>query len=197
MTYKHLGLSLASASLIGLLSACGGSDGTTTTVEPLTCGDTEATSVDEGNIGDFSNDPANPTPWTLGAGANTLRGSTSIPDNDYVAFTVGPCDTLDTITVTNFTSVGNDDRGFVALQQGSAFTVPEEEASTRIGQLFGYRHYGTADINQDILTEIGQGQGAIGFTAPLSAGTYTMWLNQTGDETQFTLVFNVNRVLPE
>ena len=149
MNSKQLGCTLASAELISLLSACGSSDSSTQQTEP--CGDTGAVSIDEGNLGDFSNDPSTPTTWALGAGANSLKASTSSEDNDYIAFTVGACDTLDSITVTDFTSTGGDNKGFLALQQGSAFTVPEEEATTRIGEFFGYRHYGTQDLNQDIL----------------------------------------------
>ena len=115
-----------------------------------------------------------------------------------MAFTVGPCDTLDSITVTDFTPTGNDLIAFMAFQQGSTFTIPAAEASTgsRIDELLGYSHYGTANLNQDILPLIGQGPGSIGFTAPLNTGTYTTWLHQTGTETQFTLVFYVSRVVP-
>ena len=43
----------------------------------------------------------------------------------------------------------------------------------------------------DILDDIGALPGATGFTGPLGAGTYTLWLNQTGNVTStasFTLV---------
>ena len=194
MILKQICCSVASVSVIGLLGACGGGGSSNSTVDPVVCSDAGAASIDEGNVGDFSNDPSTPTRWTLGAGANVLRASTASDDNDYIAFTIGPCDTLDTITVTDFTSTGNDNTGFLALQQGSAFTITEEEATTRISEIFGYRHYGTQDLNQDVLAETGQAQGAIGFTSPLPAGDYSLWLNQTGAETQFTLVFAVSRV---
>lgn len=197
MNTKHTATTTTSILLCGLLGACGGS-GNSSSPEVVSCGDTGAVTIDEGNAGDFSNDIASPTAWTLGAGANILRASTSSDDSDYVSFTVGPCDTLDSVTVTDFTSTANDNVAFMALQQGATFTIPEAEAVTgaRIDELFGYSHYGTQSINLDILPAVGQGQGAIGFTSPLNPGTYTMWLNQTGGETQFTLVFNVSRVQP-
>jgi hypothetical protein len=197
MSIKQLRIAKTSAMVCGLLSACGGG-GSGTTSEEISCGDAGAATLDEGNTGDLSNDIANPTQWALGAGANVLRASTTSGESDYVAFTVGPCDTLDSITVTDFTSTGNDNIAFTALQQGATFTIPAAEATTgsRIDELLGYSHYGIANLNQDILPAIGQGQGSIGFTGPLNSGTYTMWLNQTGAETQFTLVFNVSRVLP-
>ena len=47
--------------------------------------------------------------------------------------------------------------------------------------LLGWRHYGPADIGNDILPEIGQGAGAQGFTPPLlGPGSYSVWIQETG-----------------
>lgn len=179
--------------LISALSACSG-DSESTASDQVVCNDLGASSVDEGFVGDFSDNPSSPTIWSLGAGANELIAGTSTGDLDYVSFTVGNCDTLDSVTVNAFSETGGDVVAFVAIQQGATFTVTPDSANDRLDELFGYRHIGPADINQDILAEMGRASGAAGFTSPLPAGTYTLWLNQLGSLSEYTLGFNVSRV---
>ncbi len=192
---NRLMITAAITSIAASLSACGGSSKNTVAAEPIQCSSAQALRLEEGIVGDTSNDPLNPTPWILGAGANVFIASTLDPDDDYITFNVGTCDTLDSITLTNYTSI-SDDATFMAIQRGTSFTVRPETAASRPGELLGYTTYNRSSLNQDVLALASQGNGAIGFTAPLPAGDYTILFDQAGDESQFTLVFNVSRVEP-
>lgn len=80
---------------------------------------------------------------------------------------------------------------FVGVQAGSVMTVPPN-TGTAAG-LLGWTHYGSADVGLDILRPMGlAGAGASGFTPPLSAGTYTFWVQDfsgtdIGYEFQYTV----------
>ena len=143
----------------------------------------------------MSDDIAAPTAFEVGPGVNTLTASTASGDLDYATFTVGPCDTLTQVTVDNFTSDAGDNIAFISLASGSTFPVPFEGANTDVSGLLGFSHFGTADIGQDILQRVGEGAGTIGFTSPLPAGDYTMWINQTGGESEATLTLQLDRVI--
>jgi len=169
-----------------------GTDGTDT---PIDCGTAEASTLSESDVGDLSGDINAPTPFVVGPGVSTLIASTVQGDLDYATFTVGPCDILAQITVDDFTSEEGDSVAFAALQSGSVFTVPFEGGETDVSALLGFSHFGTVDIGQDILQQIGEGPGTEGFTSPLPAGDYTIWLNQTGAESEATLLFQIDRVI--
>ena len=151
--------------------------------------------MSESDVGDLSGDINAPTPFVVGPGVSTLIASTVQGDLDYATFTVGPCDILAQITVDDFTSEEGDSVAFAALQSGSVFTVPFEGGETDVSALLGFSHFGTVDIGQDILQQIGEGPGTEGFTSPLPAGDYTIWLNQTGAESEATLLFQIDRVI--
>ncbi len=197
MNLKNTLFTAMVVSFAAQLAACGSDSNSTTNDEPPTCNDLGASELDEGFVGDLSDDRAAPNTWALGAGANELKAGTSAGDLDYVNFTVGTCDTLVSITVNAFSFNGGDEIAFIAMQRGSTFTVTPETAGTRIDELLGYRHFGTANINADILSDMGQAENAIGFTSPLPSGNYTLWLNQVGPSSEYTLGFNVSRVSAE
>jgi hypothetical protein len=178
---------------IAMLAGCG-SDSGSGAPDTTVCSTASANTLEEGFSGDFSDDPAMPTRWTLGAGTNELIAGTATGDLDYASFTVGNCDALTSITVNAFSASGGDDVAFIAIQRGSTFTVTPGTADGRIDELDGFQHFGTAQLNQDILLTMGQAGGAIGFTSPLPTGTYTLWLNQVGPRSEYTLGFNVSRV---
>ena len=169
--------------------------GTDDTDTPIDCGTAEASTLSESDVGDLSGDINAPTPFVVGPGVSTLIASTVQGDLDYATFTVGPCDILAQITVDDFTSEEGDSVAFAALQSGSVFTVPFEGGETDVSALLGFSHFGTVDIGQDILQQIGEGPGTEGFTSPLPAGDYTIWLNQTGAESEATLLFQIDRVM--
>jgi hypothetical protein len=80
------------------------------------------------------------------------------------------------------------------MQQGTTFSVPPAEAMA--GDMYGYAHFGpeAGNVGTDILDDMGEAPGAIGFTPPLPAGSYTIWLQQgTPPITAYQLSFNVLR----
>lgn len=201
MKHNSLISSVIATAIFSLIIGCSSSDddsgssGTEDGNTTIDCGTAEASSLSESETGDLSDDIAAPTPFEVGPGVNTLTASTASGDLDYATFTVGPCDILAQVTVENFTSDAGDSVAFIALASGSTFPVPFEGGATDVSALLGFSHFGTADIGQDILQRVGEGIGAISFTSPLPAGDYTLWLNQTGSESEATLTLQVDRVI--
>lgn len=142
-----------------------------------------ATTMDELVDGDFSGDRAQPSDYVLEPGSNSLLGRTAAGDLDYVSVEVPPGATLDSMTLVEFASA--DLVAFIGLQSGAVFTQPP--VGTDVAQLLGYAHFGTGEgnVGTDILDDIGNGFGAIGFDPPLPAGTYTFWIQQLGLTTDY------------
>lgn len=139
---------------------------------------------DEAIDGDFSGDRSNPTSLgTLDMGTHSLTATSLAGDLEYVTFTIPAGRALGSLNLTGF--VGLDDVGFLAIQSGSVFTVTPAEAAGDVSVLLGYTHFGsgglagTAVVGTDILDELGSGPGSTGFTPPLAAGNYTLWIQQT------------------
>ncbi len=134
-----------------------------------------ALNYDEATDGDLSGDRLAPSSLALSAGDNLLTGSVVAGDLDYLTITVPTGYALSQINLMSFAST--DDLAFIGIQAGPSFTQPP--TGTDVTQLLGWAHFGpTAPLAYfDI---IGTGPGAIGFTAPLPAGPYTLWIQQTG-----------------
>jgi len=132
---------------------------------------------DEGTDGDLSTDPAAPTSVTVAIGTNSVIGSTvgseAGPDRDVFTFTVPEGAALTQLLLTSF--VSDDDLAALELQAGPVITDPASA-----DELLGWLHPSATFVGTDILDDIGQGTGAIGFTGPLPPGTYTL-LMQQGD----------------
>lgn len=140
--------------------------------------------------GDLSGNPAAPTAYTLPLGVNTLIATSVRNDLEYVALTIPAGRTLSSLMLASYTSV--DPIAFIAVQSGAVFTEPP--TGTNVANLLGWAHFGPAfgQVGTDILDDIGAGGGAIGFTPPLPAGTYTFWIQQTGtNSTDYQLDFVV------
>ena len=149
---------------------------------------------DEAVAGDLSGDPATPTPLTLIEGTTLLSATSATGDVEYVTVTIPDGLQLDAIILQAYASVGgedsSDDVAFAAVQSGSTFTEPPN--GTNVANLLGYSHFGPgtpAQVGTDLLDDLGQGEGAIGFIGPLPSGTYTFWLQQAGESTDYTLAF--------
>ncbi|MEL6258989.1 MAG: hypothetical protein AAFQ67_08035, partial [Pseudomonadota bacterium] len=132
----------------------------------------------------------NPTDiGTLGVGTNTLtagqQGEAAGRDIDYVTFEVAEGQQLSAINLVSYD--GGDAAAFLGLVEGAAF--PTDASSTQASDLLGGVTYGDAQEGSDILDDIGGLQGATGFSGPLGAGTYTIWLNQTGPASTTSLEF--------
>jgi hypothetical protein len=156
-----------------------------------------ATVYDETVTGDLSDDASNPTAiGSLTPGQNSIIGS-SIPsgpvidptgalanqDNDYVSFTVPHGYQL---TQIDFASPGSsltgDDRMFFAIAQGSGvFLTGLNGPATG---LLGWTLVSESMVGSDLLPALGLSApdnfpsfpGATGFSGPLDAGLYTLWI---------------------
>lgn len=139
---------------------------------------------DESLSGDLSNSGAAPSPVVFAAGDNqvfgtTGRGTDGVVDRDYLTFTLLPDHWLTGLEVLQgTTSIGAATVSFLGIQSGSQVTVDPTMPSA--GDLLGWRHYGPGDIGSDILSQVGAGAGAQGFTPPLGPGTYSVWIQETG-----------------
>jgi len=163
----------AAASVIGLVLAIAGSGAARGDVI-----------YDESVSGDLSNSGATPTLLTVSLGSNEVLGTTGkdavtgIIDRDYFTFTVPDGLELAAITLLPGTeTLGKLGESFIGLEAGPDVTVATS-ATTAAG-LLGWYHYSTSDIGKDILPFMGSaGLGSTGFTPPLSAGTYSFWVQE-------------------
>lgn len=132
---------------------------------------------DESVDGNFSNSGLSPTVVHVDLGSNLISGSTGFGaagvDRDYFSLTVPTGAMLSSLIVLPGTTVSGD-VSFIGVQRGPQVTVPSD--TTTASGLLGWMHYGSGNINRDILPRIGMGQDATGFTPPLGPGTYSFWV---------------------
>ncbi len=138
---------------------------------------------DESVLGDFANSGLTPTAVSFVVGSNQIFGSSGNPgtgaDRDYFTFTLPAGLELVSLTVLpGSTFLGPGALSFIAVQAGNQVTVNPTGGSA--AGLLGWSHYTAADINTNILPEIGLGGGATGFVPPLPAGSYAFWIQETG-----------------
>ncbi len=147
---------------------------------------------ESGNF-DFSGVGAQPTPWALTAGDNSLIGQASSMDLDYLRVTVPANHMLDAIVVTFHEDVN---QVYAGLQAGPTWTAG---SGTTIdpSQLLGWAnfpsnpHHG-GHTGEDILDDIGLGAGSTGFTPPLPSGVYTFLLQTASNAISYGLNFSVS-----
>ncbi|MBC7938935.1 MAG: PEP-CTERM sorting domain-containing protein [Chitinophagaceae bacterium] len=148
----------------------------------------DANSLDEAVVGDFSNDGLVPTLFLLDAapGNNVLSGRVGrvagVVDRDYVHVVVPTGYFWTGLIVGDSTLGGGGGSAFIGLGSGASTSVLPT-TSTAAG-LLGFALYGEGDRGNDILDDMAiSGQGSSGFTTPLSAGSYTLWIQElaTGD----------------
>jgi hypothetical protein len=150
---------------------------TTTALTTTACADLVA--FDETRDGDASDDRFSPTTVALAAGVNTIRGSfgqsptIDVHDLDYITFTVPEGFQLESFEL-QAASVGGA-FSFVGLQAGPIITIPADWTSIET-PLLGWAHFGTADVGQDLLEYMRVSPGSVGFSGPLRAGTYALWI---------------------
>jgi len=139
-----------------------------------------ATVYDEGVSGDLSGNGLSPTFVAMAGGSNVVMGTTGrengIVDRDYFSITVPAGWLLTAITPMATTGVVGTS-AFIGLESGTQVTTPVTGPATT---LLGWHHYVVADVGVNILPAIGAGAGAIGFTGPLGAGNYAVWVQETG-----------------
>lgn len=135
--------------------------------------------------GDLSGDHLAPTFVGLLAGGTTTvsgvtgRAVTGGPiDRDYFSISIPAGFELSSLTLLEGT-VPLVDVGFIAVMNGSSFTVPPTTESA--AGLLGFALYSENDIGNDILPAMSiPALGSSGFTPPLPAGDYSFWVQETG-----------------
>ncbi|MGD1906405.1 MAG: beta strand repeat-containing protein [Leptolyngbyaceae cyanobacterium] len=158
--------------------------------------------------GDFSDDGLAPTDigaLTLQPGTNTLvatqqgDGEPGGRDRDYVTFTVPVNMVLSELILANYDAGETGfPQGFIAIDDGTQITLDPTTVTGGAVDLLGGHVYNSGDVNNDILDDLGDGESFgttfDSFTPPLTAGTYTLWMNQGGESSQIELEFVVNPV---
>lgn len=145
---------------------------------------------DETVEGDISDDRLAPTVLVLGNGSATVaaeqQGNAFGRDLDYLTIVVPSGIRLSGAFLDGFVAEPGN-LAFIGVQEGATFTT--DENSTGAADLLGGIVYGAGEVGTDILPTIGQLPGSTGFTAPLGAGSYTLWFNQTGPASEAILRF--------
>jgi hypothetical protein len=136
-----------------------------------------AGSYDEAVSGDISGDRLAPTSLALDPGSNPISGTVIAGDIDYLTLHVSAGQTLAQLVLTSFVSA--DDLAFMAIQSGTQFTEPP--TGTNVANLLGWSHV-SLPTGTDYLALMGGGSGAIGFSGPLPAGDYTLWIQQANPQ---------------
>jgi hypothetical protein len=143
-----------------------------------------AVTWDETLQGDLSNDGLVVQTFVLAAGSNQVLGSTGrdVPggtvDRDYFGVDVPTGHVWTGMTLLPGSGVIGG-ASFVALQAGSPFTVPPSTPDA--SGLMGWWLYGSADVGSDLLPLMAVPSfGSSGFALPLPAGTYSLWVQETG-----------------
>ena len=140
----------------------------------------------EADSGDFSNDAANPTAVALANGSNLLSGSVvggDSADLDYVTVNIPEGHVLAAADLVSYESGNGNAVSFIGIQEGTAFTEPADNPNP--ANLLGLLLFGVDAAGTDILPSLGAGANpfggddAIGFEAPLGAGDYTFWIQET------------------
>ena len=130
--------------------------------------------------GELSGNGLSPTEIPLGVGSNQIfgrmGGGGGGADRDYFFVNIPTAFELRSVTLLPETRVLGV--SFIGLQAGEQVTVNPNAGSAN--GLLGWSHYGAGDIGTDLLPTMAQGFGAAGFTAPLGAGSYAFWLQETG-----------------
>ena len=150
---------------------------------------------DEGIDGDLSDEGSNPSGvFVLEADTENIFIANQVGnprDVDFFTFTVPEDFELQEIIVTDY--ISSDDIAFIGIDSGTSTNLDFNNPDP--ADLIGGTTYGTASIGGDILEAMGLLAGATGFTPPLPAGDYTIWLSQTGDISEGTLNFVVGQAL--
>lgn len=136
----------------------------------------------ESSVGDLSGNRLSPSLVAISLGNNAVAGTFGSGDLDYLRIDV-PAGLQ--VSAINVTAYSGPSVSFLAVQSGPTFTVTPATAAP--ASLLGYAHFGSADLNSNILPDLSTAFGAIGFTPPLNPGSYTLWLQDTGGTVSYGL----------
>lgn len=170
-------------------------------------GATHAATYAESSQGDASDNPSAPTELTLSfvpagnvPGSNVITGTvgrhaSGTVDRDYFHVVVPPGFMWSELRVGNQVTTGGSQGSFIGLAAGNALPVPPSSPSAN--GLLGWTLYNASQATTDILDNMAQGHpvagglnGASGFTSPLAAGDYTLWIQETAPG-RFNYRFNL------
>jgi len=132
----------------------------------------------ESVVGDYSNSTNAPTSFNLGTSTKLLAGTVG-GEADYVTFTVPVGYRLNGLNLKYF-SYTTDQVAFVALDGGTTWSAGQTTTD-----MIGYSHFGTPDLNTDLLTKM----NVAGSYLP--AGDYTLWVQQLGAANTYVLEFEL------
>src|SRR5262249_26452725 len=152
----------------------------------------------EATVGDFSTDGLHPTSLDFQPGSNQIFGTTGRPttviDRDYITFTVPVGFVWSAVIELPGTQSGGS-LSFFGVQAGPQVTV-DPTAFSAAG-LLGWTHYDPSLVNTTLLPAIGTGGlGSDGFTPPLPAGTYSLWIQDFNSGT-VSYGFDIQITVPE
>lgn len=168
---------------------------------------TATTVWDESVNGDLSNNPLAPTTLTLAPGSNDVVGQAGGPpgpgalapfDQDFFTFTIPAgyeLRSLTAVSVDLFTP--GDMFAFIGIQNGAQIThsVSPPSFGGNASGLLGWLHVQSSDQGANILPAMGAaGDGATGFTGPLPAGQYSVWVQ---DDLPFSYDYSFQVGVPE
>jgi hypothetical protein len=146
-----------------------------------------ATVWNEAIEGDLSSNGLTPTPVAMSVGSNRVLGTTgdsgSGIDRDYFRFTVPTGATLTSILLLENTTVSGG-ASFIGIQAGAQVTVSPLGAGAE--DLIALGHYGNDQIGTDLLPVI-----RIGSPVTLPAGTYSVWVQDTGGPASYGFDFQL------
>ncbi len=139
------------------------------------------TVYDESVSGDFADVGTSPTlVKDLASGSNHVLGATGngSPGNfrDYFTFTV-PAG-LEWVALDVLSGATTRAVGFIGLQAGNQVTLPTFPPDAT--GLLGWHHLAPSDVGSDLLPILAtSGNGSSGFVAPLPAGDYAVWIQDS------------------
>jgi MYXO-CTERM domain-containing protein len=145
----------------------------------LTSSATRAADYTEASSGDLSNNGLAPTSLSFEPGSNQVIGTTGRSlltgvDRDYFTFVVPAGYVWSAVIELPNTVVGGS-MSFFGVQAGNQVTVSPYAADAT--GLLGWTHFTGGQAGTDLLPLIGTGGlGSTGFTPPLPAGTYAIWV---------------------
>lgn len=141
--------------------------------------------------GDLSNEFNTPTVMPFVMGENFVTAGQGMGDVDYFTFTVPENYELSEIIMDDYQS--NDDAAFIGLVNGGVF--PADAQGTESKDLLGGSLYGNQTTKgTNILSAMGEFTGVQGFSGSLPSGTYSIWLNQTGQTSEASFNFVISKV---
>ncbi len=140
--------------------------------------------------GDLSDSGLEPSLLSFFPGSNEIYGLTGTfvegLDRDYFSFTVPENARLTALRLLGTTTVSGS-VSFIAIQAGPQVTYLPNGGGTQ--NFLGYMHYGQEHVDTDLLPSM-----IFGFSGPLTAGQYTIWIQETGGPAEYGLDFQVSAV---